>query len=134
MGAFEPHDRVVDFIPNFQRGANFDGLSHYYANQPMDPTQYLFTYYHPAGGQAGLTDDKMTELIEKSLAEFDNEKRKELTWEFQRYEAEKQIFPRMAGASTFTAYWPVLRNVNVHAQAYQNYARWFIDPSQPPLA
>ncbi|HEU0073746.1 MAG TPA: ABC transporter substrate-binding protein [Dehalococcoidia bacterium] len=134
-GEFAPHDRVVEFIPKYQGGkAEFDGLAHYYANQPMDPTQYLFTYYHPSGGQVGLTDDKMTDLIEKSIAEFDIEKRKELTWEFQRYEAEKQVFPRMGAATTFTAYWPAMRNINVYAQAYQNYARWFLDPSKPPIA
>ena len=130
----EPHNRVSDFIPNFQAGkGNFDGLAHYYANQPQDPTIYLYSFYHPSGGQVGLTDDKFADIINKSLREFDLQKRKELTLEAQRYEGQKQFFPRMGAATSFSANWPVLRNVNVFAGTFEDYARWFIDPNRPPL-
>ena len=134
-GEFEAHERVPDFIPNFQGGkGEFDGIAHYYANQPQDPTVYLYSFYHPSGGQVGITDGTMEDLINRSLREFDPEKRKELTWEIQRYEGEKQFFPRMVGAKGFSTYWPVVRNVNVFASTSENYSRWFIDPSKPPLA
>jgi ABC-type transport system substrate-binding protein len=134
-GEFEPHQRVPDFIPNFQASkGEFDGIAHYYANQPQDPTIYLYSFYHPAGGQVGITDAKMEELIDASVHEFDREKRKELTWEIQRYEAEKQFFPRLVAGTIFDVFWPVMRNVNVFASTSENYSRWFIDPSKPPLA
>jgi ABC-type transport system substrate-binding protein len=133
-GELAPRDRVPDFIPNFQAGkGEFDGLAHYYANQPQDPSVYLYSFYHPSGGQVGMTDSTLEDMINRSLREFDAEKRKQLTWEIQRYEGQKQFFPRMAAATTFSASWPVLRNVNVFASAYQNFARWFIDPDKPPL-
>jgi ABC-type transport system substrate-binding protein len=134
-GEFEPHERVPDFIPNYQASkGEFDGIAHYYANQPQDPSVYLYSFYHPSGGQVGITDSTMEDLINRSLREFDNEARKELTWEIQRYEGEKQFFPRMVGAKGFSSYWPVMRNVNVFASASENYSRWFIDPSKPPLS
>jgi ABC-type transport system substrate-binding protein len=130
----EPHNRASDFIPNFQAGkGNFDGLAHYYANQPQDPTIYLYSFYHPSGGQVGLTDDKFADIINRSLREFDLPKRKELTLEAQRYEGEKQFFPRMGAATSFLANWPVLRNVNVFSGTAEDYARWFIDSARPPL-
>jgi hypothetical protein len=74
----------------------------------------------------------MEDLMNRSRREFDAEKRKQLTWEVLRYEGEKQFFPRMATATTFSASWPVLRKLNVFASAYQNYARWFMDPEKAP--
>jgi len=61
-------------------------------------------------------------------------KRQDLIHELQRYEGSKQYTPRLASASGFQVFWPVLRNVNTFQGGNgRNFTDIFIDPDKPPL-
>ena len=66
--------------------------------------------------------------------EFETEKRRALVWEFQRYEAKMQYFPRFpGGASSFHLSQPAVRNRLVYqGGTWRNYYEW-IDSTKPPL-
>ena len=145
-GLFTLNRRTYNFLqeyfPQFQQGrGEFTGVGHYIANQQRDPTVYLYAFYHSSGGQYIVGDETMDDLINQSLREFDNEKRRMLTWDIQRYEGEKQFFPRIGGATGITTVWPAIRNALVFrggvgrgTLAGGSSANVFLDPSNPPLS
>jgi ABC-type transport system substrate-binding protein len=132
---------LQEFFPRFQQGrGQFTGVGHYIASQQRDPTIYLYAFYHSSGGQYIAGDQKMDDLINTSLREFDNEKRRMLTWDIQRYEGEKQFFPRIGGATGINSVWPAVRNANVFRGgmgrgilAGSSSTGIFLDPEKAPL-
>jgi ABC-type transport system substrate-binding protein len=120
-------------------GVDYDGAAFSVSTLPTDPAIYLFQYYNKQGGVRQSTDDTLDGLTSRALAEFDEEKRKQLVQEIQVYEAGTNFFPRMGAAKTLNVSWPALRNWGVYQggaglggySASPFDARLFIDPSKP---
>jgi ABC-type transport system substrate-binding protein len=107
-----------EFAPNYQVQSDtktFNGLAISLSSGVAgnDPANYLFYYYNQAGSRRQGYDSKLTDLTSKAIAEFDNEKRKQLVREIQQYEGKTLFFPRLGAATAYTIAWPVLRNRNV---------------------
>ena len=114
--------------------AKFDDVALMIGNLQGDPVTVAYTYYHPQGQFSGGTDSTIENLLVQSLREFDVKKRQDLVHELQRYEGGKQYTPRLASASGFQVFWPVLRNVNTFQGGNgRNFTDIFIDPDKPPL-
>lgn len=128
----------ADFIPHYHHkmpGVDYDGAAFSISNLPTDPAIYLFQYYNQAGGLRQSTDDHLSDLTSRAIAEFDEEKRKQLVQEIQVYEAGANWYPRMGAAKGLSLNWPALRNWGVYQGgsglgAYNLDARLFIDPSK----
>jgi ABC-type transport system substrate-binding protein len=106
-----------EFAPNYQTQVNrtFNGLAISLSSGVAgnDPANYLFYYYNEAGSRRQGTDAKHTEMTSKAIAEFDNEKRRQLVREIQQYEGKTLFFPRLGAVTAYTVAWPILRNRNV---------------------
>jgi ABC-type transport system substrate-binding protein len=114
--------------------AKFDDVALMIGNLQGDPVTVAYTYYHPQGQFGGGTDSTIENLLVQALREFDVKKRQDLVLELQRYEGGKQYTPRLASASGFQLFWPVLRNVNTFQGGNgRNYTDIFLDPDKPPL-
>jgi ABC-type transport system substrate-binding protein len=127
---------VPDFIQqvNSKKG-QIDGVAFTQSRLTFDPTNYLRLWYHPAGQRVQGTDSTFEELLDRAVAEFDDQERMALIHEVQRHEAENVFFPRIAGATSFRIHWPALRNVNVwQGGTARNNCTVFLDSSKPPLA
>jgi ABC-type transport system substrate-binding protein len=130
----------AEFIPRYHHkseGVDYDGAAFSISNLPTDPAIYLFQYYNSQGGLRQSTDDHLDDLTTRAIAEFDDEKRKELVHEIQVYEAGANWFPRMGAAVSLSLNWPALRNWQVYQGgsglgANNLDARLFIDPTKEP--
>lgn len=130
----QPHNFIADFTPNYQAGhGNFDGVAHFFLFLPGDPTAYVYGTLHSGGSLYSMNDSTVQDMIDKALREFDNDKRKSLMHDVERYEGGKQFQPRLGGGSGFDTSWPVVRNWGVFENTIQDYRTLFLDPEQPPL-
>jgi ABC-type transport system substrate-binding protein len=127
----------LEFQPRFRDAkGNIDGAAMNLAGLPApDPITALYQFYHPAGGIRQGTDSTLEDLINKANREFDVNKRQQLGYEVQRYEAGKQFFPLIAASTTFDLAWPIVRNRGVwqgDQYTYHQLTSLFLDPERPP--
>ena len=129
------HRFVTDFLPNYRSsGGKHNGIGFMINAQTLDPTSYLYTFYHPSGSFTQGTDNTFKTQIEAALQEFDDNKRKSMVHELQRYEGQMLFHPRMASTTAFLVNWPVVRNVQVYQGGTgRRMTTIFLDPSRPPL-
>lgn len=125
---------VTVYHPASPTHAKFDDVALMIGNLQGDPVTVAYTYYHPRGQFGGGTDSTIENFLIQALREFDVKERQDIIHELQRYEGGKQYTPRLASASGFQLFWPVLRNVNTFQGGNgRNYTEIFIDPDKPPL-
>ena len=129
------HRFVADFLPNYRSSSGkHNGIGFMINAQTLDPTSYLFTFYHPSGSFTQGTDTTFKTQIEAALQEFDDGKRKSIVHELQRYEGQMLFHPRLASTTGFLVNWPVVRNVRVYQGGTgRRMTSLFLDPSRPPL-
>ncbi len=130
------HRFVPDFLPNYRSsGGKHNGIGLMLNNQTLDPTSYLYTFYHPSGSFTQGTDNTFKLQIEAAMQEFDDSKRRSVVHELQRYEGQMLFHPRLASTTGFLVTWPVVRNVQVfQGGTGRRMSTLFLDPSRPPLA
>jgi ABC-type transport system substrate-binding protein len=142
-----PADFVTDWVPKYQDAkGDFPGISaRNLASGNPDVGEKSIQVFTPEAGilytgffspdssfQKG--DPKMTSLLMKTRAEFDQDKRVGLIKDFQRMAAETQYIVYVPGAaSSFTLAWPVLRNQNILQGETVPYVHQWLDPAKPPL-
>jgi ABC-type transport system substrate-binding protein len=99
-----------------------------------DAALYLYSRYNSKGGVYQGGDATTDELTAKAKREFDDDKRKELVYEIQRYEGKAMHFPfSHGGASTFVLTWPALRNFNVWQGGYNPNITYWLDQTKAPF-
>jgi ABC-type transport system substrate-binding protein len=146
-------DYQTEFIPNYRdTKGEFEGVS-YKSGPPAtssDPVgQHSFFYYSKAGvsfygfDAAGKGDHSgdphVDQTIEKAQQELDNEKRKSLMLDLDRYLAQKMYaINGLGGASGFSLVWPAVQNYRVWRGGGSNTTRvenayWWIDDTKAPL-
>jgi peptide/nickel transport system substrate-binding protein len=135
----EPIDYAKDYIPNYRDGrGQFEGWA--YKSSSGGP---------PSGGEAigsltthywaqsalyhGFEDQKVQDMIEAGRIEPDDQKRRNLVFELQRYLAGKMYVMHPPGAtSNFLLAWPALANFNYWRGTRINERLW-IDQTKPPF-
>ena len=112
---FKPTVRPLDFasvwnITFRNNKGDFKGASYILDINELDPVVDLFAHYHQSGSKYFGSDTTMNGMLEKMVGEFDNDKRKTMVHDFERYEGAKNFQPLPGGATTFRITWPALRN------------------------
>ncbi len=79
-----------------------------------DAVSAMFFRYNSAGGYYFGGDSTLDDLTSRAKLEFDDEARKELIKEAQRYEASKMYNEKIGTAGIFGQYWPAIRNFFVY--------------------
>jgi ABC-type transport system substrate-binding protein len=142
-----PIDFNTEWRPKFADAqGNFPGLTgRNLASGHPDVCEKAIQVFTPSGGilytgffspdstfQKG--DPKVTALLMKTRAEFDQEKRVALMQDFQRMAAETQYITYVPGtASSFQPAWPALRNQNIFQGEVVPYVHQWLDPTKPPI-
>jgi ABC-type transport system substrate-binding protein len=132
-GVFKPMIKPVqgvDWQTNWVRSNGLvDGIAHFFDFPTPDPTASVLSRYHSSGSSFNGADKTIEDLMTKAKSEFDNEKRKALLHELQRYDAGKNFFPRVGGGAVLSLAWPAVRNkfVNIGGTGRGNY-RQFLTP------
>jgi ABC-type transport system substrate-binding protein len=151
---FKPTANVVNYqnelIPNYQTvQGEFEGtgwmLRPQSSSDPIDKlAEYVFSGSGPnfigfdAQGKGDHSGDPyVDDQIRKSRVERDNEKRKGIMTDLQRYMAEQMYVIRpVVGATQFQLAWPAVRNFlyfRTGRRSEENQYFW-IDPTQKPLS
>ncbi|HWC29113.1 MAG TPA: hypothetical protein VG845_03425, partial [Dehalococcoidia bacterium] len=123
----------------FSKG-NFQGATWGPDTAPADPASAVFFAFNSAGGYYVGGDATLDDLTSKARQEFDDEKRKELVREVQKYHGGKFFSNKIGQGTRFALNWPVVRNISV----YRNGTNWlcittpsglkaWLDPEQPPV-
>lgn len=105
-----------------------------------DPVAAAFYVYNPKGGYFEGGDSTLEDLTIKARREFDDNKRKEIIKEIQRYDAGKMFNQKVAVAGGFRLIWPAVRNAFV----FKGGTNWldirsgsglkaWLDPTKAPL-
>jgi ABC-type transport system substrate-binding protein len=130
----------AEFFPRYHNQANapFSGVAISLSNLNEDPANYLFSYYNSRGSLRMGSDSHLDDLTGKALGEFDEDARKELCFEIQRYEGGKNFYPRFGGGTGLSLGWPAVRNREVYRGGsglvgLNNPATLWLDPDKPPL-
>lgn len=156
----EPLDYNLDYLQRFvlEQGNHPGWLYRFGAVSSSDPVDYfVWRFWSRAGATSGNLgfggpdgslgdqsgDPEVDRLIEQAMEELDNEARREIVHDLQRYLGGQQYGVMRPGfASGFSLVWPVVGN----AQVFQGDSRgsaigapgtsytWWIDESQPPIA
>jgi peptide/nickel transport system substrate-binding protein len=79
-----------------------------------DAVSGMFFKYNSAGGYYFGGDATLDDLTSRAKLEFDDDARRELIKEAQRYEASKMYNEKIGTAGVFGQFWPALRNVGVY--------------------
>ena len=143
-------DYTSDFIPNYRNakgkhegwaqkigpGFAWDAIGRY-AYEYWSKGGDNFYGFSAAGKSDGAGDPQVDSLIEKAQAELDGEKRKQLSFDLQRYLAQKMyLITHPGGASQFNLAWPALGNFNVF-RSQNNLVvpryYWWVDDTKAPL-
>jgi ABC-type transport system substrate-binding protein len=139
-GMWRPNQTELNFDTewntNFRNNrGKFVGMAFIFDTGESDPANDLYSHYHSSGSRFFGGDAKMDKLLDDMLAEFDREKRTQLSHDVQRYEGEKFWGPRVGGASGFRITWPALRNKLVWQDENQGryLATLWLDRSKPPF-
>ena len=136
----------TDWRPKFAdaRG-KFSGMSFIVDSGGVEPSTFLYLHYNakgslnhgydPDGQSRFLGDPTLNDLTVKARLEQDEEKRKSIVHEIQKYEAKKVYFPRLGGgAKLFDLGWPALRGRWTWQDVTnRNYAHLWVDPEKAPL-
>ena len=148
---FKPSANLIDYQkeygPVIRDGhGKFDGWGYTSSAPPGDDAVSYFDWRFRSTGQVflghdvngkgdGSGDPKVDDLILKARAEFDNDKRKAIIWDLQRYLGKAQYcVPNPGIADGFQLAWPALQNyrVFVRDRRGENY-NWWLDDTQAPL-
>jgi peptide/nickel transport system substrate-binding protein len=108
-----------------------------------DPTQRMVAQYHkdgdlfrgidPNGKDGTAGDPVLDELAVKMRREFDMEKRQQIGYEIQRYDAKQNYYIRFpGGADLFSLAWPALANWSVYKGGYPWFYYW-LDQEKAPF-
>jgi peptide/nickel transport system substrate-binding protein len=145
-GVFKMNRKLINYQTEwnteayrFSRG-NFQGATWGPDTASVDPTAAVFFLFNSAGGYFQGGDAELDRLTNAARREFDNEKRKDLVHEVQRYHGSKFYNNKIGQAGGFQLNWPVIRNINVHRGGTNwlcittpsNLRAW-LDPEQPPI-
>ncbi len=147
---FRPKQNLVNFNSEWRpqihdTHGHFDGAAFVTDASPAEPAFYLGVRYgvngslfhgFDADGKGTFAGDPYLEgLLQKMRTEFDEKKRVQLAYDFQRYEAKKVYYPRVAGgANTFELGWPAVRGRKVWQGATNRTAATFwLDHTKAPL-
>ena len=142
-----PADFATDWVPKYQDAkGDFPGISarNLASGNPdvgektiqvfTPDAGVLYTGFYSDDSSFQKGDPKMTALLMKTRAEFDQDKRVALINDFQRMAAESQYIMYVpGGASSFTLAWPVLRNQNIYQGEVVPYVHQWLDPTKAPL-
>jgi ABC-type transport system substrate-binding protein len=123
----------------FAKG-NFQGATWGPDTAPADPTSAVFFAFNSAGGYYVGGDATLDDLTNRARKEFDDNKRKELVLEVQRYNGGKFFSNKVGQGTRFGLSWPAVRNIGV----YRGGTNWlcittpsdlkaWIDPEKAPL-
>jgi ABC-type transport system substrate-binding protein len=145
---YEPVDWTTEFIPRYRDGGGrYEGVAFTSIFVPAGSGRLgLFSVFNTSGGsfrgwsKSGRTfdgDPFLNDLTNKILAEFDNEKVKDLALELQKYESEYFYQPRIMGAAkTLDLSWPAISNWNMWDTGSitdSQFTTLWIDDTKPPL-
>jgi ABC-type transport system substrate-binding protein len=137
---FKSQRKVLDFssvwnITFRNNRGEFSGASFILDINELDPVVDLFGHYHPSGSKFFGSDATMNGMLEKMVGEFDNDKRKAMVHDFERYEGGKNFQPLPGGATTFRITWPALRNKFVWQGDSQGryLSTLWLDQTKPPF-
>jgi ABC-type transport system substrate-binding protein len=144
-GVFAPVIKDLEWATEWspqirQSKGKFVGASWGPDTSSFDPSFAAFFIYNPAGGYYEGGDQTLDDLTLKIRAEFDEEKRKDLVRQVQRYDAEKMFNQKLGVAASLALIWPIVRNV----QVFRGGTNWrdlrrtsglnaWLDTSKPPL-
>jgi ABC-type transport system substrate-binding protein len=148
---FKPTANLIDYQkeygPVIRDGkGKFDGWGYTSSAPPGDDavsyfdwrfrsTGQVFLGHDTAGKGDGSGDPRVDDYVLKARAEFDNDKRKAIIWDLQRYLGKAQYcVPNPGIADGFLLSWPVLKNYRVFVRDRRgdNY-NWWLDDTQAPL-
>ncbi len=117
-GLFDLDIKVVqaaEYQTEYVRSAGqVDGIVHFFDYPTPDPTASMLARYHSSGASFNGNDQTIEDLMTKAKGEFNDEKRKALLHELQRYDGGKNFFPRIGGGDVLSLSWPAVRNKFVH--------------------
>jgi peptide/nickel transport system substrate-binding protein len=145
-----PIDYVSEYIPKFRDGkGQYDGWTYVsvagapHGNEPMavlaneywskgaSPSYHGFSIN---GKNDKSGDPQVDALIEKGRIERDNDKRRAIAHDLQKYLAKPMYAISAPGmAAAFTVAWPVIGNFRLNRYARSNYQLW-LDDTKAPLA
>jgi peptide/nickel transport system substrate-binding protein len=145
------NDYTKDYIPNL-RDANgqYEGLGMHSVTgttpQRISPESDLAAQFWPKGGVTfhGFGSNKggdpaLSAIIEKARLEFDDNKRKSLVWDAQKYLGKTMwALSQPGGGNTFNLAWPAVGNYFAWTNhtwgpaAYWTYKLW-LDQTKPPF-
>ena len=117
---------LVDFrsVWNSERfrfsGGQFTGTSWGPDNSVTEPTQAAFLIFNSNGGYFLGGDATLDDLTARAKQEFDDNVRRSLIHEVQKYDAKMMYNEKLGIAGTFGLHWPALRNLGV----YQGGTNW----------
>jgi ABC-type transport system substrate-binding protein len=106
-----------------------------------EPAGAAFFIFNKAGGYYFGGDSTLDDLTTRARMEFNDEGRKELIAEVQKYDAKMMYNEKIGIAGTFAVHWPALRNLGV----WQGGTNWlgittpsnlraWLDTTLPPFA
>jgi hypothetical protein len=131
----DPLDYQTEWSPRirFIRG-QIPGVALLQDVDTPEPTLYMYQRFHSKGGVYQGGDSKLDEILAKARGEFDEEKRKALIHEAQRYEGGQMHFPLShGGASTYELNWPSVRGLKVWDGVDNIEAFMWLDQTKPPF-
>jgi peptide/nickel transport system substrate-binding protein len=89
----------------------------------------------PDGKGTFAGDPRVDDDIKKARLEVDQDKRRQLMIDLQKYLGAKQyVFRYPGGASGFRLTWPAIKNVGVYHNDVRPWFNEWLDPTQKPLA
>ncbi len=150
---FKPRTNVVqyqnDLIPNYQNvQGEFEGVAWMLRPQSStDPIDKLaenffsksgdnFIGFDVAGKGDHSGDAQVDDVVRRSRVERDNEKRRQMMLDLQRYLGEQMYIIRsVSGATSFDLAWPALRNFYwFRSIRREEWSYFWLDETQKPLA
>lgn len=101
--------------PKFRfSGGQFVGTTWGPDTSAHEPTQAAFFIFNSNGGYFFGGDSTLDDLTAKARQEFDDEARKNLIFEVQKYDAKMMYNEKIGIAGTFGLHWPAVRNFGVY--------------------
>lgn len=140
-------DYQKEYGPVIRDGhGKFDGWGYTSSAPPGDDAVSYFDWRFRSTGQVflghdvngkgdGSGDPKVDDYILKARGEFDNDKRKAIIWDLQRYLGKAQYcVPNPGIADGFVLAWPAVKNYRVFVRDRRGDAyNWWLDDTQAPL-
>jgi hypothetical protein len=139
---FRPSVKLLDYQTEWNsrfrlNKGQFSGVAYFQdATGSSDPASRLFQTYHPTGSLYFGGDSTLETMALKASQEFDENKRRTLVYDIQRYVAGKMFSPRVGGASSYTLLWEAVRNKFVWQTggALVDFHTVWLDPAKKPLS